>query len=45
MWVTDNCIYVYGGFELEQPNIPTDQVSRINLPKLIQKDEKLLAKI
>lgn len=45
MWLIDQCIYVYGGFELEQPNIPTDQVSRINLQKILQKEDKLLSKI
>lgn len=23
-WIIDNFVYVYGGFELDSPNIPTD---------------------
>lgn len=25
-WVIDNHVYVYGGFELESPNVPTDTI-------------------
>lgn len=33
-WLVDSSIYVYGGFELDSPNIPTDMISKINLTKM-----------
>lgn len=33
-WIVDNFVYIYGGFELESPNVPTDLIHRMNLLKL-----------
>ncbi|EGR28942.1 ser thr protein phosphatase family protein, putative [Ichthyophthirius multifiliis] len=44
-WAVDNFIYVYGGFELESPNIPTDVIMKINLLKSISSNGDLLMKI
>jgi len=30
-WMIENFIYVYGGFELDLPNIPTDAITKLNL--------------
>ena len=43
-WLVDSSIYVYGGFELDSPNIPTDMISKINLTKMFQTNEILLNK-
>lgn len=34
-WIFENFVYVYGGFELESPNIPTDNINRVNILKCI----------
>ena len=34
IWLVDFSNYVYGGFELDSPNIPTDIISKINLTKM-----------
>jgi len=34
-WSVENFIYVYGGFELDSPNIPTETITRVNLIKLV----------
>ena len=43
-WVVESNIFVYGGFEHESPNIPTDSLSKINLLKLFQGNDLLLNK-
>lgn len=43
-WITDQFIYVYGGFELDSPNVPTDIITKINIPKLFTGNEQLLNK-
>ena len=43
-WLVDSSIYVYGGFELDSPNIPTDMISKINLAKMFQTNGILLNK-
>jgi hypothetical protein len=40
----EQAIYIYGGFELDSPNIPTDMVTRINLVKLFQGNDALYTK-
>lgn len=32
-WTLDNIIYVYGGFEQESPNVPTETIARADLSK------------
>lgn len=44
-WISDNFAYIYGGFELESPNIPTDQITRLNLLKCFQTNSDLTGKI
>ncbi|CAD8156820.1 unnamed protein product [Paramecium pentaurelia] len=44
-WLVDTNIYVYGGFELDSPNIPTDIISKINLNKLLLPSEPLTNKL
>jgi len=41
----DSFIYVYGGFELDSPNIPTDQVTKINLTRAFSSNPELALKI
>jgi hypothetical protein len=43
-WLTEQFIYVYGGFELDSPNVPTDTVTKINLVKLLTGNDTLLNK-
>jgi len=40
----ESWIYVHGGFEHETPNIPTDNISRIDVTKLFQGYSNLLPK-
>ena len=44
-WLVDNFIYIFGGFELESPNIPTDTITKLNMPTIVKSDERILAKI
>lgn len=44
-WLVDTNIFVYGGFELDSPNIPTDIISKINLNKLLLPSEPLTNKL
>lgn len=41
----DTNIFVYGGFELDSPNIPTDIISKVNLTKLFAPSELLSNKL
>ena len=40
-WIVDNLLYVYGGFENDSPNVPTDAVTKLNLSKIFQAHESL----
>jgi hypothetical protein len=40
-WVVDNSLYIYGGFEHESPNVPTDTVIRLNILKTFQIHDSL----
>lgn len=44
-WIVDNFVYIYGGFELESPNVPTDLIHRMNLLKLFQSNSDLTNKV
>ena len=44
-WVLENFVYIYGGFELDSPNIPTDSITKLNLLKVLQSDDRMLEKI
>ena len=35
-WTLDNMLYVYGGFEQDSPNIPTETVAKADLMKYFQ---------
>lgn len=43
-WFSEGFIYLYGGFDQEAPNIPTDLVTRINILKAFQVHEPLYIK-
>jgi len=34
-WIWEQGIFVFGGFELDSPNVPTDNICKIILPKLL----------
>lgn len=38
-------MYVYGGFELDSPNIPTEKIQRINLSTVLATNPKILGKV
>jgi hypothetical protein len=44
-WQVENFIYIYGGFELDSPNIPTNTITKINLTRTLQSDDRLLQKM
>lgn len=44
-WVFEKNIFVYGGFELSTPNIPTDAIFKINLQPLFKGHQALLDKV
>lgn len=44
-WLLENYLYIFGGFEHDSPNIPTDSLAKINLLSAFQSNEKLLGKI
>ncbi len=35
-WMTDQWLFLFGGFDQKSPNVPTDELIRINLVKLFQ---------
>ena len=35
-WLTDQWLYCFGGFDQKSPNIPTDELLRLNLVKVFQ---------
>ena len=43
-WFIDNFVYIYGGFEHDTPNVPTDLVIRVNILKAFQPYEPLYNK-
>lgn len=43
-WLLENYIYMFGGFEHDSPNIPTDTLMRINLLNVYNNNEALLLK-
>jgi len=43
-WLVENMLYVHGGFEHDSPNIPTDNIARINILKIFQVHEALYQK-
>lgn len=44
-WVSNNSVYVHGGFEHEIPNIPLSEICKIDTNKLFLQHENLLQKI
>ena len=44
-WVSNNQIFVHGGFEHETPNIPLKEICKIDAQKLLKNHENLAAKI
>ncbi len=44
-WVYEKNIMIYGGFELSNPQIPTDTIMKINLAQLFQGHSSLLSKL
>mmetsp|Transcript_3432 Transcript_3432/g.2991 ORF Transcript_3432/g.2991 Transcript_3432/m.2991 type:complete len:193 (+) Transcript_3432:614-1192(+) len=43
-WLVDNFLYIFGGFEHESPNVPTETITRINVLKAFQPFESLYQK-
>lgn len=43
-WASEQFVFVYGGFELDSPNVPTDIITKININKLLSTNEILLNK-
>jgi protein phosphatase len=44
-WIYEDSVYIYGGFELNTPNVPTDALVRISLAELFQKNNALYSKL
>ena len=44
-WISNNNVYVHGGFEHDSPNIPLSEICKIDVQKLLTKFENLLSKI
>ncbi len=44
-WAVGTLIYIYGGFECDNPNLPTDSILRLDFPVLLAKDKVLLNKL
>lgn len=44
-WIQDKQLMIYGGFELSTPNIPTDSIYRVALPKLFDINPTLSSKL
>jgi hypothetical protein len=36
---------IYGGFELSTPNVPTDSIFKVSLPKMFENSPSLTAKL
>ena len=41
-WMTDQWLFLFGGFDQKSPNVPTDELIRINLVKLFQQIPSVL---
>jgi len=41
-WITDQWLYLFGGFDQKNPNIPTDELIRINIVKVFQQIPSVL---
>lgn len=44
-WTIKTSLYIYGGFEYDAPNVPTDSLIRVDLVNLFSNNKCLLAKI
>jgi protein phosphatase len=44
-WIYDDSIYIYGGFELNTPNVPTDALVKISLSELFANNSSLYSKL
>jgi len=42
--VVDSYLYIYGGFEHDSPNVPTDVITRVNILKSFQNFDSLYHK-
>eukprot|EP01017_Pseudomicrothorax_dubius_P035538 TRINITY_DN4993_c0_g1_i5.p1 TRINITY_DN4993_c0_g1~~TRINITY_DN4993_c0_g1_i5.p1 ORF type:complete len:736 (-),score=189.58 TRINITY_DN4993_c0_g1_i5:188-2395(-) len=40
-WIVDANLYVYGGFEQDSPNVPTDMITKVNMTVLFEKNDAL----
>ena len=41
-WCLENFLYLHGGFDQDAPNVPTEEVIRMNLFKTFEKHTNLL---
>lgn len=44
-WLSEGFLYCYAGFELDQPNVPTETIHKVNLMRLFENDENLSRKL
>ena len=44
-WVHEKNLYIYGGFELTSPTLPTDSIYKINLNILLKNNSNLYGKV
>lgn len=45
MWAIDSMVFMHGGFENENPNIPTNSIMKLDLAALLAKSPTLLQKL
>lgn len=41
----ENFLYVHGGFDTEQPNVPTDSILRMDMLKLLNSNQVLVKQL
>lgn len=44
-WVHEKNLYIYGGFDLSTPTLPTDSIFKVNLPALLRNNPYLYGKV
>ena len=44
-WIHEKCLYIYGGFELSSPTLPTDSIFKLHLSQLFKNKPNLYSKV
>lgn len=44
-WIHEKHLFIYGGFELSSPTLPTDSIFKINLAQLFKNNPNLYSKV